>query len=231
MNKVLNLRWRRFVPVGLSALAAAVLLTPAPASATAFVLRMTQQGSNVVATGSGEFDLSSLTNVNTATSLSESPGIYPSTSAAGIGTGVHGALFDSYTGSGTGPTSFGSGGYTSATTGTGDAVAIVIGAFDVPLLFVPTGYVSGTALSDTAIYDNASFASLGATPGTYVWRWGSTADQSFTLVISNAVGVPEPAALGMFGFGVLLIGGFVGLLPARCVVGTSQGHLNANNSP
>ncbi|MGH8117063.1 MAG: PEP-CTERM sorting domain-containing protein [Rhodanobacteraceae bacterium] len=46
-------------------------------------------------------------------------------------------------------------------------------------------------------------------PGTYTWTWGTGADQSFTLDIVNAV--PEPAALGMFGFGVLLIGAFVGL--------------------
>jgi hypothetical protein len=33
-------------------------------------------------------------------------------------------------------------------------------------LFTPTGYVSNTALSDSAIYDTSTFASLGVTPGT-----------------------------------------------------------------
>jgi hypothetical protein len=58
-------------------------------------------------------------------------------------------------------------------------------------LDVPQGYVSGTALSDSATYDNATFASLGATPGTYVWTWGTgLPNQNFTLIIEGA-GVPD----------------------------------------
>jgi hypothetical protein len=72
---------------------------------------------------------------------------------------------------------------------------------------VPTGYVSGAALSNTSTYDNATFASLGVTPGAYVWTWGSGAHiDSFTLVI----GAPEPS-------GVLLLAlplGFVVMLAA-----------------
>lgn len=79
------------------------------------------------------------------------------------------------------------------------------------MLFVPQSYVSSTALANSSTWDNASFASLGVTPGTYVWTWGTGADQNFTLDIGNAANVPEPAALGIFGFGVLLIGAFVGL--------------------
>ena len=45
----------------------------------------------------------------------------------------------------------------------------------------------------------------------YVWIWGTGAEQRFTLVIGGAVTVPEPATLGMYGFGVLLIGAFVRL--------------------
>lgn len=76
-----------------------------------------------------------------------------------------------------------------------------------PGLWVPTGYASGASLANSTTWDSATFASIGVTPGTYVWTWGSNADQSFTLVAM----VPEPAAIGMFGFGVLLIGAFVGL--------------------
>jgi len=59
-----------------------------------------------------------------------------------------------------------------------------------PPLFVPQGYVSGTPLSDTATYNSATFGSLGVTPGTYVWTWGTGANQNFTLQIGS-VGVPD----------------------------------------
>ena len=56
------------------------------------------------------------------------------------------------------------------------------------LLSVPTGYVSGTVLSDSATYSGKTLASLGVTPGTYVWTWGTGANQNFTLQIP----VPPP---------------------------------------
>jgi hypothetical protein len=68
-----------------------------------------------------------------------------------------------------GPLNFGSGGGTDADSGSGDLVGI---SGSGGILLVPHGYVSGTALSDNATYDNATFASLGLTPGTYVWEVG-----------------------------------------------------------
>lgn len=96
----------------------------------------------------------------------------------------------------TGPTSFGSGGETVASTASGDLVGINVGKF----LAVPEFYISGNSLSGSSTYTNQTFASLGATPGTYVWRWGSgpTAD-SFTLDIGAAPAVPEPASLTLLG--------------------------------
>ena len=49
------------------------------------------------------------------------------------------------------------------------------------------GYVSGTALSDMAIYSGKTLATLGVTPGTYVWTWGTGANQNFTLQILPAI--------------------------------------------
>src|SRR5207248_2671894 len=56
-------------------------------------------------------------------------------------------------------------------------------------LSVPRGYVSGTFLSDRATYSGATLATLGVTPGTYKWTWGTGANQNFTLQIK----IPGPA--------------------------------------
>jgi hypothetical protein len=112
-----------------------------------------------------------------------------------------------------GPTSFGSGSYTPATSASGDLIEFLgayVSGFGGPNIWLPSGYVSGSELSSSATWDNATFASLGVTPGSFVWTWGNGADQRFTLDIVNAT-VPEPAALGVFGLGMLLIGAFVGL--------------------
>jgi hypothetical protein len=70
----------------------------------------------------------------------------------------------------TGPTNFGGGGSTRASSGSGDIVSVSGAA---RLVDVPAFYLSGTALSDSMTFDSATFASLGATPGTYTWTWGS----------------------------------------------------------
>jgi hypothetical protein len=78
-------------------------------------------------------------------------------------------------------------------------------------LFVPVTYVSDSALTDGAIYDTATFASLSVTPGTYVWTWGTGADQSFTLFIVSPLEIgatPLPAALPLFATGLSGLGLF-----------------------
>ena len=103
-------------------------------------------------------------------------------------------ILDAYRGL-TGPTSFGVGTQFLANIGSGDFVGlrqgIALGGGVAGLLFVPTGYVSGTALLDSMTFNNATFASLGVTPGTYVWTWGTgLPNQNFTLIIGGA-GVPD----------------------------------------
>jgi hypothetical protein len=195
--------WNRIVSAGAVLAAAIALLAPCTVQATPYVVRLVQHGSNVVAIGSGEFDLTGLTRKG---SFSLGNGVGPSEGY--VGTGPEDSLLDGYSGP-SGPTTFGSGRYVQATAGTGDAVALNPTIFIVPLVFVPLDYLSGTALANRSTWDNASFASLGITPGTYTWTWGAAADQSFTLEAFTSV--PEPAELGMFGFGLLLVGGFLKL--------------------
>jgi hypothetical protein len=181
--------------VGLRLLAAGSLLiacgiTAIPAQA-GYNLTLTQQGSDVVASGSGAIDLTGLRFAFNSTSWA---GMEPS--LADISTGPTFGSDTSFYNGFTGPTSFGGGGATFASSGSGDHVQM-IAAYN--QLYVPQGYVSGTPLSDTSTYSNQTFASLGVTPGTYEWMWGTGPNQNFTLHIEGpgAAGVPEPSSLAL----------------------------------
>jgi PEP-CTERM motif-containing protein len=175
-----------------AALGAAMLIgagVSAPPARAAYVVTLAQVGPNVVATGSGTIDLASLFLTGSGSLAS-----FMRPSSPAIATGATGSA-DGYAGA-TAPSNFGSGLSTLASSGSGD----IVEADDI-FIGVPAGYVSGAALSDSATYDTATFASLGVTPGTYVWTWGSgaTAD-SFTLDVSA---IPEPSTWALLGVGFL----------------------------
>jgi hypothetical protein len=155
-----------------------------------YIVTLQEMGSNVVVTGSGAFNLTGLT--SSGAFVSGPAALQPSVGYVNNGVSQ---FLDAYTGF-TGPTSFGSGGFTSASSGTGDSAEIWADSaqFGRPLLWVPAGYVSGSALSETSIYNNATFANLGVIPGTYTWTWGSGPNQSFTLEIPNPVPGPVVGA-------------------------------------
>jgi hypothetical protein len=148
-----------------------------------FIVTMTQAGSNVVATGGGAIDLTGLT-------LGTGPPIrLPSLLNPEIGQIVLEPSLarpdDLYGGSFSGPANFGTGGLAFASGGSGDPVMFFRSA---STLLVPVGYISNTPLSDSATWDHATFSSLGVTPGTYEWTWGSGSNQKFVLDV-----VPEPS--------------------------------------
>jgi hypothetical protein len=66
-------------------------------------------------------------------------------------------------------------------------------------------------------FNNATFASLGVTPGTYVWRWGPGANQRFTLQIGPVPDSGSTASLLGFGLLGLLCGGSWGLVPEKAL--------------
>jgi hypothetical protein len=171
---------KKLLPLTLFAIAVTSLFSVRPAQA--YTITLQQIGSNVVATGSGPINLTGL--------IFEDNGIGGNSHIRAI----HGNILtglqsdtDIYRGF-TGPANFGSGDLFFANTSSGDFVGI--NDFT-GFIFVPRDYVSGAALSDSMTFNNATFASLGVTPGTYVWTWGTgLTNQNFTLVI-GAAGVPD----------------------------------------
>jgi hypothetical protein len=143
-------------------------------------------GSRVVAIGSGAINLTGLT--FGASLHGPSQGAIRAVSGV-IQTGPMSVVnLDRYSGF-TGPTSFGSRGSFFTNNGGGDFVGI--SNTQGGSIYLPQGYVSGAALSDHMAFNNATLASLGVTPGTYVWTWGTgLPNQNFTLIIGGS-GVPD----------------------------------------
>jgi hypothetical protein len=156
-----------------------------------YTVTLRQVGPDVVATGSGAIDLTGLT---VSRSFFQNPGIKPFgrilVGPAFIATGPTSSSVHPYFGAITGPGHFGSSAnLTLASSGSGSMVGISARpelAFQT-MLSVPTGYVSGTALANSATYSGQTFVTLGVTPGTYVWKWGTGANQNFTLQIEPPV--------------------------------------------
>ena len=186
---------KKLLPLILFGIAVTSLFSVQPAQAYSVTLE--QVGANVVANGSGPINLTGLTFQGSVST--NGVGVLPLFGI--IFTGPTGSVNVSQYAGFTGPTSFGSGGPLNANTGSGDFVGMRGGLGN---LFVPQGYVSGAALSDSMTFNNATLASLGVTPGTYVWTWGTGLEnQNFTLVIESA-GVPDSGStVSLLGCGLL----------------------------
>jgi hypothetical protein len=207
----------------MSATMAAVSAAPANA---AYVVTFEQEGSNVVATGSGAIDLTDLT-------------ASPVVSVAGPSVnGGLGAEFTGFLGGGaeamtayygaTGPASFGTNVTTvaSSSEGVGLVGIATSGNSAFTVLYIEQGYPPGADLPGSSTYDNQPLASLGLTPGVYEYTWGSGAHaDSFTVEIGGSVGltsapVPEASTwiMMLMGFGGLGAGAFTRRRRARISV-------------
>ena len=165
------------------AIAIVCTLSIQPARA-GYIVTLQRIGPDVVANGSGAIDLTGTFFAGPGTNFSAHVSPIVGIIFTGPTTGTNVDIYGSR--SWTGPTTFGSAGFKFASSGGGD-IAGIDGQFEA--LYLPSGYVSGTALSDTATYHNQSLSTLGVTPGTYVWTWGAGADQNFTL--KTLAGVPD----------------------------------------
>jgi PEP-CTERM motif len=188
------------VGAGLSAPPAQAAFVVTLEQNAAFVVTLEQEGPNVVATGSGTIDLADLSFINT---VGESRSLI-SSGRPEISIGFANSVdFYAPEGTFTGPPNFGSGGQSFASSSTGVAVALELG-----FILLPSGYVSGSPLSGSSTWDNATFASLGVTPGVYTWTWGTApfAD-SFTLIAGAAPAAPEASTWAMMLIGFLGLAG------------------------
>jgi hypothetical protein len=181
------------------------------------IVNATESGGNVVFAGGGTFNL---TDLSLLTPADVTAGINPSLSIAFFGTNPGTSLpVDFYFGGIIEPGPFGPGGGSTADLGSGDR----FGVFG-PDLVVPAGYNSGDLLNGSSTFTGATFASLGVTPGTYIWSWGleeeGTADSFILNIGGTSAAVPESGstALSMLlALGALALLGRFGqrLLPAR----------------
>jgi hypothetical protein len=167
-------------------------ITPTSHAATIFTAVEIAGDVVITADGGASFDLTGLT-LNSQSNRIRF--INPTT--GGFATGGTAAM-DLYQGAITGPTQFGTGSFLQATSGDGSYAGILEGSF----LAVPRDYTSDSLLGEsTALYAGQTFATLGITPGTYVW---SLPADSVTLDVVATV--PIPGAVWLFGSAIGLLG-------------------------
>lgn len=177
--------------------ALACLLTGASANClSAIIVTATETGGDVVFSGGGSADLTGLsysttTNV-TSGAIPDGPVFYMNA----------GSNVDVFTGL-SGPSDFGTNNILAASSSSGD----VFGLSSSTSILLPDNYVSGAILSAAMTFNGQTFASMGLTPGTYVWSWGAggAGNDSLTLQIGDA-DVPEPAMIALMGLGLAGIG-------------------------
>jgi hypothetical protein len=166
-----------------------------------FVAVLEEVGSNVVEVGSGGFDLTDLG----APSFAETITAAIDPDAAGISTSSNNpndANF--FFGAIVSPSNFGPGSESFAPFSVGDPILV-----SPTEIAVPVDYIFGAPLANSSIYPNATFSSLGVTPGAYVWSWGIGAHaDTFTLQIIPSSSVPAAPEASTWAMTLI---GFAGL--------------------
>jgi len=146
-----------------------------------FNVTISQVGFDVVWSGSGSFNFTSLTLGGTG---NVTPGFAANQAIWAIGAQAN---YDTYGGASlTYPTTMSTGGGGGGSPiGTGDLVGVLPGGASGRVIIVPTGYTSGSSLSASVTYTNTTIAGMGLSGGTYTWSWGSGANSSSLVMVIN----------------------------------------------
>jgi hypothetical protein len=161
--------------------------TPTPTSTaqpSGLIVTISQVGSNVIMSGSGSLNVTGLIegSVQTAGGINGTLGYWViGQSNPFFARKFFGNNLNVY------PESFGSG-YTAPTSYSGDTFGIQNGSLGKDIV-LPLGYTSGSPLSGTSTFANKTISSMGLTPGTYLYDWGS---DSITLEIETPASTPTP---------------------------------------
>lgn len=182
-------------PVPLAAVALLLLAGWLSRTHAAFVFTVAEIGGSVVVNGSGTINTTELSPMHTVQTFAT---LDPSTASlmAGPETLLPMVI---YSGEGlTGPTAIGGTPLSRyATSGTGSRAGISGSQSGVLL---PQDYVSGTFITNSAIWESQTFASTGFTPGIYTWTWGSGPNADSLTIIGT---IPEPTTGTLLGLGTL----------------------------
>jgi hypothetical protein len=157
-----------------------------PPAHAAVTVNITQGASEVDASWSGSINFTALTAVSGPVII---PGTSPAQGFVAFGS-ASSSQVTAYSGL-SGPSSFGTLFFTAASNTTGGPLAIFGNASGGPEVILPLGTANNTSLSATDTWSGATFSSLGLTPGTYTYSWGTGANaDSLTVQIGP---VPEPS--------------------------------------
>lgn len=160
------------------------------AAQAALIMNVTEIGGSVIVESSGNANIAGLTPAGFNGSWT-TPALDSFFVSSGVGSIT---VFNGYSGAssfGPGPRILGR----TTTTATGPALGVDL---SLNRLFLPLGYVSGTEISSTATFANATIAGVGLTPGVYQVSWGSGVNADTLTVNISIADVPEPGSLPLF---------------------------------
>jgi hypothetical protein len=191
-------------------LASALLAFLAPHRVEAgIILYATESGSSVVFSFSGSIDLTGAPDKSSSSSPSY---INPGVPALAFETATGSGAFDNFNLPLNTRVPFGSGGGHNPTSVSGDHFNFS-GHPTSPYLGLPVGYVSGTSISGTMTFSGQTLASLGITPGYYVYDVTFAGLGAVSQTVALSASVPEPGTLFLSSLG--LVGGAAAALRRR----------------